>query len=147
MNRTSWLALVVAVGAISGCASNADIVDVPLNATPQNAGHTARASLNPTGDTTSIYLTTAGLPDHMAVPSRLETEIYAGSCQNLGKAPAYKTDKVEPLNYLSLAPRTRYGSQAPVALADLTRGDYALLVRTSAADGSRPMFCGDIKAG
>ncbi|MCW2271576.1 hypothetical protein D3C77_15220 [compost metagenome] len=147
MNRTSWLALVVAAGAFSGCASNADLVDVPLDATPQNAGHIARATLNPVGNDTGIYLNVGGVPDHMAVPSRLETEIYAGSCQHLGKSPAYKTDKVDNVNYLSLAPRTRYWSQAPVALADLTRGDYALLVRTSAADGSRPLFCGNISAG
>ncbi|MFQ6571986.1 hypothetical protein [Pseudomonas sp. UM16] len=147
MNRTSWLALVVAVGTISGCASTTEIVDVPLNATPQNAGHIARASLSPVGNQTSIYLTLTGMPSHMAVPSRLDTAIYAGSCQHLSAAPAYQTDKADNLNYLSMAPRTRYWAQAPVALNDLTKGEYALLVRTSAADGSRPMFCGKINAG
>jgi hypothetical protein len=34
-----------------------------------------------------------------------------------------------------------------VALSELTKGDYVLLVRTSAADGSRPLFCGNINAG
>ncbi|KJK08347.1 MULTISPECIES: hypothetical protein [Pseudomonas] len=147
MNRTSWLALVVAVGAISGCASRTEIVDVPLNATPQNAGHIARASLSPVGNHTSIYLNVGGVPNHMAVPSRLDTAIYAGSCQHLSATPAYQTDKADNVNYLSMAPRTRYWAQAPVALSDLTQGDYALLVSTSPADGSRPLFCGKISAG
>jgi hypothetical protein len=34
-----------------------------------------------------------------------------------------------------------------VALNELTKGKYALLVRTSPADGSRPIFCGNISAG
>ena len=147
MNRTSWLALVVAAGAISSCASRTEIVDVPLNATPQNAEHIARATLSPVGNQTSIWLTVGGLPHDMAVPSRLDTAIYAGSCQQLSAQPAYSTRQANSVDYPSLAPRTKHWAQAPVALSELTKGDYVLLVRTSPADGSRPLFCGNINAG
>jgi hypothetical protein len=147
MNRTSWLALVVAVGTISGCASRTGIVDVPLDATSQNANHIARATLSPVGNQTSIWLTVGGVPQDMAVSSRLDTAIYAGSCQQLGAQPAYKTRQANSVDYPSLAPRTQHWAQAPVALSALTKGDYALLVSTSPADGSRPLFCGNISAG
>jgi hypothetical protein len=147
MNRTSWLALVVAAGAISSCASRTEIVDVPLNATPQNAEHIARATLSPVGNQTSIWLTVGGVPHDMAVPSRLDTAIYAGSCQQLSAQPAYSTRQANSVDYPSLAPRTKHWAQAPVALSELTKGDYVLLVRTSPADGSRPLFCGNINAG
>lgn len=147
MNRTPWLALVVVVGAISGCANRAEIVDVPLSATPLNAQHVARATLSPAGDQTSILLTVGGVPQDMAVPSRLDTAIYAGSCQQLGASPAYETHQANSVDYPSMAARTRHWAQAPVALSELAKGEYALLVRTSPADGSRPLFCGDINAG
>ncbi|GAB6407481.1 hypothetical protein [Pseudomonas sp. MHK4] len=147
MNRASWLALVVAVGTISGCASRTDVVDVPLDATPQNAEHIARATLSPVGNQTSIWLTVGGVPHDMAVSSRLDTAIYAGSCQQLGAQPAYETRQANSVDYPSLAPRTRHWAQAPVALSELTKGSYALLVRTSPADGSRALFCGNISAG
>jgi hypothetical protein len=147
MNRTSWLALVVAAGAISSCASRTEIVDVPLNATPQNAEHIARATLSPVGNQTSIWLTVGGVPHDMAVSSRLDTAIYAGSCQQLSAQPAYSTRQANSVDYPSLAPRTKHWAQAPVALSELTKGDYVLLVRSSPADGSRPLFCGNINAG
>ncbi|WP_408597360.1 hypothetical protein [Pseudomonas sp. PLMAX] len=147
MNRASWLALVVAVGTISGCASRTDVVDVPLDATPQNAEHIARATLSPVGNQTSIWLTVGGVPHDMAVSSRLDTAIYAGSCQQLGAQPAYRTRQANSVDYPSLAPRTQHWAQAPVALIELTKGGYALLVRTSPADGSRELFCGNISAG
>ena len=108
MNRTSWLALVVAAGAISSCASRTEIVDVPLNATPQNAEHIARATLSPVGNQTSIWLTVGGVPHDMAVSSRLDTAIYAGSCQQLSAHPAYSTRPGNSADYPSLAPRTKH---------------------------------------
>ncbi|MNO47438.1 hypothetical protein D3C76_377540 [compost metagenome] len=147
MNRASWLALVVAVGTISACASRTEVVDVPLGATPQNAEHIARATLSPVGNQTSIWLTVGGVPHDMAVSSRLDTAIYAGSCQQLGAQPAYETRQANSVDYPSLAPRTQHWAQAPVALSELTKGGYALLVRTSPADGSRALFCGNISAG
>ena len=146
MNRKSWLALVVTVGAISGCASRTEVVDVPLNATPQNAEHVARATLSPVGNQTSIWLTVAGVPHDLAVPSRLVSAIYSGSCQRLSAQPVYETRQANSVEYPSLAPRTQHWAQAPVALSELTKGDYVLLVRTSSADGSRPLFCGNISA-
>lgn len=147
MNRASWLALVVAVGTISACASRTEVVDVPLGATPQNAEHIARATLSPVGNQTRIWLTVGGVPHDMAVSSRLDTAIYAGSCQQLGAQPAYETRQANSVDYPSLAPRTQHWAQAPVALSELTKGGYALLVRTSPADGSRALFCGNISAG
>ncbi|MNY30075.1 hypothetical protein D3C86_1641610 [compost metagenome] len=99
------------------------------------------------GNQTSIWLTVGGVPQDLAVSSRLDTAIYAGSCQQLGAQPAYKTHQANSVDYRSLAPRTQQWAQAPVALSELAKGDYALLVRTSPADGSRPLFCGNISAG
>ncbi|MBV6826778.1 hypothetical protein [Pseudomonas sp. PD9R] len=148
MNRTSWLALVAAAVAITGCASRTGIVDVPLNAAPINAEHIARATLSPVDNQTSIWLTVGGIPHDMAVPDRLDIAIYAGSCQQQpGAQPAYTTHQANSVDYPSMAPRTRHWAQAPVALSELTKGDYSLLVRTSPADGSRPLFCGPISAG
>jgi hypothetical protein len=146
MSRKSWLALVVTLGTISGCASRNEIVDVPLNATPQNAEHIARANLSPVGNQTSIWVTVGGVPYDLAVPSRLVTAIYSGSCQQLSAQPVYKTLQANSVDYPSMAPRTQYWAQAPVSLNELTKGDYVLLVRTSPADGSRPLFCGNISA-
>lgn len=147
MSRASWLALVVAAGATSGCATRTEVVDVPLNATPQNAGHIARATLSPVDNHTSIKLTVGGVPHYMVLPSRLDIGIYAGSCQQLGKQPAYKTTQANSVNYPSLASHTQHWAQAPVALSELTKGDYVLLVRASPADRNRPLFCGNIHAG
>ncbi|WP_350649182.1 hypothetical protein [Pseudomonas sp. HY13-MNA-CIBAN-0226] len=60
--------------------------------------------------------------------------------------PVYETRQANSVEYPSLAPRTQHWAQAPVALSELTKGDYVLLVRTSSADGSRPLFCGNISA-
>lgn len=83
----------------------------------------------------------------MAVSSRLDTAIYAGSCQHLGAQPAYKTRQANSFDYPSLAPRTQHWAQAPLALSELSKAEYALLVSTSPEDGSRPLFCGNISAG
>jgi hypothetical protein len=99
------------------------------------------------GDHTGIVLTVGGVPHDLAVPSRLESAIYAGSCQHLGAQPAYQTRQANSVDYPSMAPRTKLWAQAPVALSELTKGDYALLVRSSPADGSRALFCGNISAG
>jgi hypothetical protein len=61
--------------------------------------------------------------------------------------PAYQTHQANSVDYPSMAPRTRLWAQAPVTLGELSKGDYALLVSTSPADGSRPLFCGKISAG
>lgn len=147
MTRISWLALVVTAGAISGCASRSEIVDVPLQATPQNAEHIARAILSPAHDQTSIWLTVGGVPHDLAVPSRLVTSIHTGSCQQLSDQPAFTTRQVDNVDFTSMAPRSRYWAQAAVPLAELGNGRYALLVSTSPADGGRPLFCGPISAG
>ena len=147
MNRKSWLALVVIAGTLSGCASRSEIVDVPLEATAQNPEHIARATLSPVGNQTSIQRTLGGVPHDLALPSRIDTALYAGNCQHLAAQPVYRTRHVNNVDYPSMAPRTRYWAQAPVALTELAKGDYALLVRSSPADGSRPLFCGNISAG
>jgi hypothetical protein len=99
------------------------------------------------GNHTGIMLTVGGVPHHLAAPSRLVSAIYPGSCQHLGTQPAYETRQANSVDYPSMAPRTQHWAQAPVALSELTKGDYALLVRTSPADGSRALFCGNISAG
>lgn len=147
MNRVPWLAVVVTAGAISGCASRSEIVDVPLDATPQNAEHIARAQLSPAQGQTSIWLTVGGVPHDLVVPSRLVTSIHAGSCQQLSAQAAFTARQVDSVDYPSMAPRSRHWAQASVPLTELSKGGYALLVSTSTADGSRPLFCGPISAG
>ena len=91
MKIVSSLALVVAVGWLCGCSTVPDsqITNVPLHATPVNAGNIARPIMMPKGNTTEFWFAVSGETMGSALPGRLSAYIYPGSCASLGSKPAY----------------------------------------------------------
>jgi hypothetical protein len=82
-------------------------------------------------------------------PVHLYTFIHEGSCSNLGAQPAYALlDRV--LAQSTGGGRSTGGpftiaNTAPLPVERLRSAGHALVVRTSPADGSREIFCGDIR--
>jgi hypothetical protein len=147
MNSVSWLALMVTVGWVSGCATRPDqIVDVPLTATQYNAGHIAQASLTSAGNETDISLIVSGVPSGTVRPVHLYTYIYPGSCQQLGPQPDYSLNQVVIADFLTTRPPPwQMWKRAPVPLSQLRAGAYALVVRAAPMDGNVDLFCGNIR--
>lgn len=143
MKIVSSLALVLAVGWMSGCATpDHQVVSVPLNATNYNAGHIARATLVPVGSATEIRIAVSGVPSYTVIPARLYTYLYAGACGSLTGKPAYSMNDTvrSDLN----GPGMQLVKVAPLSLDRLRSGNYALVVRGSPADGNRDLFCAKI---
>ncbi|MDD2046294.1 hypothetical protein [Pseudomonas putida] len=144
MKILSSLALVTAVGWMSGCATAPDhqVVSVPLNATHYNAGQIADATLVARGSETEIRIAVSGVPDNTAMPARLYTYLYAGACGGLSGKPAYSMNETvrSDLNGSGIA----LVKVAPLSLNSLRSGSYALVVRGSATDGNHDLFCANV---
>lgn len=145
MSGVSWLALVVAVGWLSGCATRPEqIVDVPLTATAHNTGHIAQASLTPAGNETTISFVVGGVPSGTTLPVHLYTFIYPGSCQQLGPHPTYAMNHTLSADFVAKRPPWQFWRRAPIALSELRAGAYALVVRAGPMDGNLDLFCGNV---
>nr|WP_180203619.1 hypothetical protein [Pseudomonas sp. SbOxS1]NYU03353.1 hypothetical protein [Pseudomonas sp. SbOxS1] len=152
MNIVSSMALVVAVGWISGCATTSDsqITSVPLTATLYNPGHMAQATLAPMGNQTDIRLFIGGVPLGSGSPARLYTYVYTGSCSSLGPKPAYDLNQSVSSQFYSPESSAldsrgiHLRKSVPVAYETLRSGGYALVVRGSPADGGHDIFCGNL---
>ncbi|MBK5354704.1 hypothetical protein JFU37_19690 [Pseudomonas sp. TH41] len=146
MKIVSSLALVVAVGCISGCSSVPDsqVTNVPLHATPINAGKIASPVMMASGNATVFWFAVSGEPMGSALPGRLSAYIYQGSCTNLGSKPAYDMNDGPNARFYSSASLQYFWKSAPVAFDTLRTGGYALVVRQSPADGDRNIFCGNL---
>ncbi|MFJ3372176.1 hypothetical protein [Pseudomonas sp. NPDC086251] len=146
MKIVSSLALVVAVGWISGCSTVPDsqITNVPLNATSTNPGSIAQTIMMPSGKATIFWFAVSGEPIGSALPGRLTAYIYPGSCGNLGAKPAYDINDGPNARFYSPASNQYFWKSAPVAVDTLRAGGYALVVRQSPADGHQAIFCGNL---
>jgi hypothetical protein len=146
MKIVSSLALVVAVGWISGCSTVPDrqITNVPLNATSINAGNIARPIMMPSGSGTVFWFAVGGEPQGNALSGRLMAYIYPGSCANLGLKPAYDMNDGPNARFYSRASLQYFWKSAPVDVDTLRAGGYALVVRESPADGNQNIFCGNL---
>ncbi|MCY1418138.1 hypothetical protein D3C76_1202150 [compost metagenome] len=144
MKILSSLALVIAAGWMSGCATAPDhqLVSVPLNATQDNAGHIAHASLVAMGSETQIRIAVSGVPDSTTLPARLYTYLYAGGCGALTGKPAYSMN--DTVRSDLHGPGMELVKVAPLSLDSLRSGNYALVVRSSAADGNQDLFCAKV---
>ena len=144
MKIVSSLALVLAVGWMSGCVTAPDhqVVSVPLNATRHNAGHIADATLVSMGNETEIRIAVSGVPDFTVMPARLYTYLYAGACGDLGGKPAYSMNQTVRSDLHGSG--MELVKVAPVSLNSLRSGNYALVVRSSAADGNHDLFCANV---
>jgi hypothetical protein len=145
MIKTRLFVLVFA-GLLVGCVGTAgenEVLTIRLQAGHQNAGSIAQASLVGRGHGTDITYQISGVPAGVTRPLQLYTFIYSGTCAQLSDEPAYS------MNSTTRATPTDSGwmlsRKVPVALSDLSSEPHALLVRTSPADGSIDIFCGDIR--
>jgi len=148
-----WLSLVIAAALNCGCAQTADnrrsdTVSFVLKADPTSAGETGRAFMTAQGDRTLINLTISGVPPWVARPIQLFAFVYAGSCAKHDAAPAYAlndTVQVNAQNAIDLSGPFTLSKTLPVPMATLRTGEYAIVLRTSPADGNRNILCGDMR--
>jgi hypothetical protein len=132
---------------VTGCAgpNGADdsrFINVRLVAGSQNQGNIGQAGLTAQGAITGINLFLGGVPSGMGSPLQVYTYLYAGSCAQLGAQPAFA------LNENVRASRGNTGwyltKTAPLSLSALRAEPYAIVLRSSPADRSLELFCGDI---
>jgi hypothetical protein len=139
--------------ALMGCAGRTeDVVSVTLLATPVNAGQIGRAFLVPRGASTDVNIEVSGVPPLFASrPVHLYTFLYQGRCDALPPKPAHAlTERV-----LAQSPRTpgalppggpfTVSNTSPLPLDVLLGANYAIVIRTSPADGDVELFCGAVK--
>ncbi len=145
MKIVSSLALVVAIGSMSGCATSPQqITSVPLNATMSNSGRIAEVTLTPMGSQTDLWLFVSGVPIQATYPAHLYMYVYSGSCSSLGGKPVYELNQSVNTDYYRPGPGIHLGKSVPVAYDTLRSGGYALVVRGSPADGGHDLFCGKL---
>jgi hypothetical protein len=147
------LGLVLAA-AIAGCAgrTGGGVIAVPLAATPRSAGEIGRALLVPRGEVTDIVVEVSGVPPQVTSrPVHLYTYLYDGTCDRLPPKPAHAlTGRVLAQAGRMAGGATPAGGPFTVAnsialpLDALRRERYAIVVRTSPADGDVEIFCGPI---
>jgi hypothetical protein len=159
-----YIAHVVLAGLISGCASVAgdgDRRDAPgetfatvlLTATLYNAGRIGRAYLVPNGDRTVVRIEASGVPETITRPIHLYTFIYEGSCAARSEKAVFAlTDTVLASSVANPAGIGAFGgpltitNTAPISFDALRAKPYAIVVKTSPADGDRDLYCGDVGA-
>jgi hypothetical protein len=141
---------------LAGCAERGEAIanrmlTVTLAATPVNAGEIGRAFLVARGDKTDVVVEVSGMPPMLASrPVHLYTFIHTGRCSNLGEPPAYAlTARVlaESARSGGATPATgpfKVSNTARLPLEALRGGRYAIVIRTSPADGGREIFCGNV---
>ena len=148
-----WFASVIAAALTCGCAGPADnrrsdTVSFMLQAGSRNAGETGRGFMTAQGDRTLINLTITGVPPWVARPIQLFTFVYAGSCAKRDATPAYAlndTVQVNAQNSIGVAGPYTIAKAVPMPMVTLRSGEYAIVLRTSPADGNWDIFCGDMK--
>ncbi|ADG18139.1 hypothetical protein BC1002_4142 [Paraburkholderia atlantica] len=148
MKTNSWptliaVAIVTAVQSMAA-SSRPEMVTVRLTATPANAGKIGQAVLVEQGSGTAMSLLVGGVPKFTALPAHIYTFIYPGSCGNLGAKPAYALNQRVVLGDSVPTRVMRMWKFIPASMSDLTSSDYAVVLRTSAADGNVDVFCGNL---
>ena len=139
--------------ALTGCAGRTgDVVTVTLLATAINAGQIGRAFLVPRGASTDVNVEVSGVPPlFTSRPVHLYTFLYQGRCDALPPKPVHAlTERV-----LAQSPRTpgalplggpfTVSNTIPLPLDAVLDANYAIVIRTSPADGGVQLFCGAVK--
>jgi hypothetical protein len=128
------------------------MVVIRLNATPPNRGKVAVATLLPGvpdccgSPRTELRVWISGVPNSTTLPPRVFTYIYPGQCGSLGPQPAYDLNRRTVALGNGLPGSIMWISRRVEApFTELTTSDYALVLRTSPADGNVDIFCGDLK--
>ena len=146
--------LALAAALMCGCAvtgddrRSGDTVTFTLQAEPRNAGQVGSALMGAQGDKTLLVLNITGVPPWVVRPVQVYTFIYAGSCARHDATTAYALNDIVQAGLFSnsgmIGPFT-LKKTVPVAMDTLRYGDYAIVLRTSPADGNVDIFCGDMK--
>lgn len=145
MKIESSLALLVAVGTIFGCTTTPQVSSVPLNATLYNPGEVAQATLAPMGNKTDLWVHASGVPSGNAVPARLYTYVYSGSCSSLGAKPIYQLNQSVSTEFFSPEFQgINLKKSVPASYETLRSAGYVLVVREAPADGGQNIFCGKL---
>ncbi len=130
--------------ALAGATEKAQPKQITLKASHFNAGAIGSATFVPVAKGCEVVFNVANLQPWLERPIRIYTFIYPGSCEKLGKKPAYEmndtvtTDRVGKNAW-------RVNKKIPASLDGLLAGHYAVVVRSSPSDGNRDLFCGDIR--
>lgn len=153
MKNALWLTVVALSAFPAGFAASDAIAQdnaltvVPLTAAKRNAGHNAQATLAAQGNETAITLLIGRLPDEVLAPPHIYTYLYRGTCSSRSATPAADLNRsVLPNNLYGIDGVSALSRRSPIPLSTLREGGYALVVRTSQADGNFDLFCGDIRA-
>jgi hypothetical protein len=145
-------ALTVAVCMLAAGATAAGAADttyVTLQPTTRNAGQIGRAFLLPEGTGSRIQVEVSGVPPMLSTrPVHLYTYRYAGTCDRRSKEPAFslltRVLAQSPSGGTNVRGPFMVSNTAPLPFDRLTAGPYAIVVRTSPADGSVDIFCGNV---
>jgi Cu/Zn superoxide dismutase len=145
--RPTLVAICLTMGCAGGVASPSgpQPVTVTLTASAQNAGKIGQVTLVAHGQATEMLFFISGVPPGTTAPAHVYTYVYPGSCSNLGEKPAFAMTRRTVLGDHVPYQENKLWRTIPMSLDDLTSSDYAIVVRSSPADGFREMFCGDIK--
>ena len=150
MRASSIPVALAAAAGVAACAGHGDeaAVSVPLVATPRNAGEIGRAFLIPRGPSTEVVVEVSGVPPQLASrPVRLYTLLYDGPCDRLPPQPAHAlTERVLARSGRATVAGGPFTVSNSVALSldALRRARYAIVIRTSPADGDVEIFCGTV---
>ncbi len=146
----------MAAALLVGCAAGGDapsreFVTVTLKPGPDLPAQTGRAFLMPQDGGTRVQIEVTGVPAMIVSrPVHLYTFIHRGRCGALVSPPAYpllRTVLAGSPASTALAPAHgpfTVSNVAPLPLAELRAGGYAIVVRSAPADGDREIFCGDV---
>jgi hypothetical protein len=145
--------LVLASALACGCAATAgdpqsEVVAFPLQSGPRNVGETGKALMAGNGDKTMIRLTITGAPSWVVRPVNLYTFVYAGSCARHDVTPAYALNEITQVGLFSsnsMSGPFTLEKTVPLPVNAIRASAYALVVRTSPADGNVDLYCGDMK--
>lgn len=145
-------ALTVAVCMLAAGATAAGAADttyVTLQPTTRNAGQIGRAFLLPEGTGSRIQVEVSGVPPMLSTrPVHLYTYLYAGTCDRRSNEPAFslltRVLAQSPSGGTNVRGPFMVSNTAPLPFDRLTAGPYAIVVRTSPADGSVDIFCGNV---
>lgn len=156
-----WSAVAVAFGAgVIGVATIAateaygkpkDLIMIRLAASRYNAGENGRAVLMPAGkkaEKTGVRIVVTGVPGYTSAPPHLYAYIFDGTCKSRSPAPRYSlTRKVLATTETgSTVGQLEIGEDVPVSFETLRSTPFAIVVRSSPADGNFELYCGDNNA-
>lgn len=131
------------VGCVSSQGQAGGLVTVGLEPGRQNLGQIAQATLADQGNETAISFWISGVPDSTTRPLHLYSYVYHGTCRQLGQVAYEMNDTVSTSPAIGKRGWT-VSKKAPTAMRELLKGGYSIVLRTSPADGSLDVFCGDI---